>query len=66
MYIIYNGTGFIFLGKKYVMFQMKTVISTVIRQMKIETLGSQEDIVVGAQLILRPESIPNIKITKIK
>lgn len=48
------------------MFQMKTVISTVIRQMKIETLGSQEDIVVGAQLILRPESIPNIKITKIK
>lgn len=48
------------------MHQMKTVISTVVRQMKIETLGSQEDIVIGAQLILRPESLPDIKITRIK
>lgn len=47
------------------MCQMKTVISTVIRQMKIETLGSQEDIVMGAQLILRPESLPDIKITRL-
>lgn len=48
------------------MHQMKTVISTIIRQMKIETLGSQDDIIIGAQLILRPESIPDIKITKIQ
>lgn len=48
------------------MHQMKTVISTVIRQMKIETLGSQDDIVIGAQMILRPESLPDIKITRIK
>lgn len=48
------------------MLQMKTVISTVIRQMKIETLGCQDDIKIGAQLILRPESLPDIRITKIK
>lgn len=48
------------------MHQMKTVISTVIRQMKIETLGCQEDIKIGAQLILRPESLPDIKLTRIK
>lgn len=45
---------------------MKTVVSAVIRQMKIETLGSMDDIVVGAQMILRPESLPDIKITRIK
>lgn len=45
---------------------MKTVISTVIRRMQIETLGCQDDIVIGVQLILRPESLPDIKITKIK
>lgn len=45
---------------------MKTVVSTVIRQMKIETLGSMDDIVVVSQLILRPESLPDIKITRIK
>lgn len=54
------------LGQKYTMHQMKTVISTVIRQMKIETLGCQEDIKIGAQLILRPESLPDIKLTRIK
>lgn len=54
-----------FLGQKYTMLQMKTVISTIIRQMKVETLGRQEDIVIGAQLILRPESLPDIKLTKI-
>jgi len=48
------------------MHQMKTIISTVIRKMKIETLGSQDDIKIGAQLILRPESLPDIKLTKIK
>lgn len=58
--------NFFFSGQKYVMHQMKTVISTVIRQMKIETLGSQDDIIIGAQLILRPESLPDIKITRIK
>lgn len=61
-----NNTINVVLGQKYVMHQMKTVISTVIRQMKIETLGSQDDIVIGAQLILRPESLPDIKITRIK
>jgi hypothetical protein len=45
---------------------MKTVVSAVIRQMKIETLGSMDDIVVVSQLILRPESLPGIKITRIK
>jgi len=44
---------------------MKTVLSTVIRQMKIETLGSQDDIAIGMQMILRPESLPDIKITRI-
>ncbi|VVC32803.1 Hypothetical protein CINCED_3A011220 [Cinara cedri] len=54
------------IGQKYAMHQMKTVISTVIRQMQIETLGSQDDIIIGAQLILRPESLPDIKIIKIQ
>ncbi|XP_050425339.1 cytochrome P450 4C1-like [Adelges cooleyi] len=54
------------IGQKYVMHQMKTVISTVIRQLKIETLGTQNDIIIGAQLILRPESLPDIKITRLK
>lgn len=48
------------------MYQMKTIISTVIRKMKIETLGIQDDIKINAQLILRPESLPDIKLTKIK
>lgn len=56
----------LFLGQKFAMHQMKTIISTVIRKMKIETLGSQDDIKIGAQLILRPESLPDIKLTKIK
>jgi len=55
-----------FLGQKFAMHQMKTIISTVIRKMKIETLGSQDDIKVSAQLILRPESLPDIKLTKLK
>lgn len=55
-----------FLGRKYAVNMMKTVVSAVIRQMKIETLGSMDDIVVGAQMILRPESLPDIKITRIK
>nr|QQL12335.1 cytochrome P450 CYP4CJ5 [Aphis craccivora] len=54
------------IGQKFAMHQMKTIISTVIRKMKIETLGSQDDIKIGAQLILRPESLPDIKLTKIK
>lgn len=45
---------------------MKTIVSAVVRRMKIETLGNMEDIVVGAQMILRPESLPDIKITRIK
>uniref|UniRef100_A0A2S2PRE4 Cytochrome p450 n=1 Tax=Schizaphis graminum TaxID=13262 RepID=A0A2S2PRE4_SCHGA len=54
------------IGQKFAMHQMKTIISTVVRKMKIETLGSQDDIKIGAQLILRPESLPDIKLTKIK
>ncbi|XP_015368249.1 PREDICTED: cytochrome P450 4C1-like [Diuraphis noxia] len=54
------------IGQKFAMYQMKTVISTVIRKMRIETLGSQDDIKISTQLILRPESLPNIKLTKIK
>jgi len=63
-YFFKNYSLFI-LGQKYVMYQMKTVLSSIIRQMKIETLGSQDDIVIGAQLILRPESLPDIKITRV-
>ncbi|XP_022180150.1 cytochrome P450 4C1-like [Myzus persicae] len=54
------------IGQKFAMHQMKTIISTVIRKMKIETLGTQDDIKISAQLILRPESLPDIKLTKIK
>lgn len=52
-------------GQKYAMNQMKTVISTVLRKMRIETLGSREDIQISMQLLIRIESLPNVKFHKI-
>lgn len=45
--------------------QMKTVISTVLRRTKIETMGSREDIEVSMELVLKLESAPNVKFYKI-
>lgn len=41
--------------------QMKTVISTILRKVKIETLGSMQDIEISIQLLIRIESIPKVK-----
>ncbi|XP_050428054.1 cytochrome P450 4C1-like isoform X2 [Adelges cooleyi] len=46
------------IGQKFAMYQMKTVISTILRYMKLETLGTQKDIVISTQLIMRADSIP--------
>ncbi|XP_050437855.1 cytochrome P450 4C1-like [Adelges cooleyi] len=53
------------IGQKFAMYQMKTVISTVVRYMKLETLGTQKDIVVIPQLVLKAESLPSLKITSL-
>ncbi|XP_050435227.1 cytochrome P450 4C1-like isoform X2 [Adelges cooleyi] len=51
------------IGQKFAMYQMKTVISTVVRCMKLETLGTQKDIVVVPEMVLRAVSLPSVKIT---
>jgi len=53
------------IGQKFAMHQMKTVISTILRNMKIETLGSREDIQISMQIVLRIESLPYVKFHKI-
>lgn len=49
------------IGQKYAMHQMKTVVSSVLRKARIETLGTVEDIKISAQLIIRIESVPKMK-----
>lgn len=55
----------IYLGQKYAMNQMKIVISTILRQTRIETLGNRNDIKISMQLIIRIESLPKVKLYKI-
>ncbi|XP_025410330.1 cytochrome P450 4C1-like isoform X2 [Sipha flava] len=52
-------------GQKFAMHQMKILISTILRKLKIETLGKKEDILISAQVITRIESLPKIKFYKI-
>ncbi|XP_025410334.1 cytochrome P450 4V2-like [Sipha flava] len=53
------------IGQKYAMNQIKTVVSTVLRNTKIESMGNKEDIEVSMQLITRIESLPKVKFYKI-
>ncbi|XP_025204847.1 cytochrome P450 4C1-like isoform X2 [Melanaphis sacchari] len=53
------------IGQKYAMNQMKIVISTILRNAKFESLGRIEDIQISTQLIMRIESIPNMKFYKL-
>ncbi|KAF0759085.1 cytochrome P450 4V2-like [Aphis craccivora] len=46
------------IGQKYAMNQMKTVISTVLRNAKIVSSGCKEDIKISMQLLIRIESLP--------
>jgi len=48
-------------GQKYAMSQMKTVVSTVVRMARIETLGTVEDVQVNFQIVIRIESAPKMK-----
>jgi len=47
------------------MYQMKTVLSTILRYARIDTLGTQKNIVVSTQLIIRADHLPSVKITPI-
>lgn len=40
---------------------MKIVVSTVLRKLKIKTLGSQKDIKISMQLAIRIDSLPKLK-----
>lgn len=41
--------------------QMKTVISTILRKAKIDTIGKKEDIQVYPNLVTRIETVPKVK-----
>ncbi|XP_060879999.1 cytochrome P450 4C1-like [Metopolophium dirhodum] len=53
------------IGQKFAMYQMKTVLSTILRYTIVETLGTQKSIVISTQLIMRADYLPNVKITPI-
>ncbi|XP_050426721.1 cytochrome P450 4C1-like isoform X2 [Adelges cooleyi] len=51
------------IGQKFAMYLMKTVLSTVVRHMKLETLGTQKDIAIKPRLVLKAERLPSLKLT---
>lgn len=53
------------IGQKYAMNQMKTVISTVLRNAKIVSSGCKEDIKISMQLLIRIESLPKVTFHKL-
>jgi cytochrome P450 len=53
------------IGQKYAMNQMKTVVSTVLRNAKIVSSGCKEDIKVSMQLLIRIESLPKVTFCKL-
>ncbi|XP_022171029.1 cytochrome P450 4C1-like [Myzus persicae] len=53
------------IGQKFAMYQMKTVLSTILRYTIVETLGTQQSIVISTQLIMRADYLPSVKITPI-
>ncbi|XP_025204857.1 cytochrome P450 4V2-like [Melanaphis sacchari] len=53
------------IGQKYAMNQMKTVISTILRNAKIVSSGCKEDIKISMQLLIRIESIPKVTFHKL-
>ncbi|KAL4147834.1 hypothetical protein QTP88_002173 [Uroleucon formosanum] len=53
------------IGQKYAMNQMKTVISTVLRNAKIVSSGCKEDIKISMQLLIRIESLPKVTFYKL-
>uniref|UniRef100_A0A2S2NPK6 Cytochrome p450 n=1 Tax=Schizaphis graminum TaxID=13262 RepID=A0A2S2NPK6_SCHGA len=53
------------IGQKFAMYQMKTVLSTILRYTIVETLGTQKSIVISTQLIMRADYLPSVKITPI-
>jgi len=53
------------IGQKYAMNQMKIVISTILRNVKFETLGQKEDIQIISEIILRIESLPKMTFFKL-
>ncbi|XP_015366965.1 PREDICTED: cytochrome P450 4C1-like [Diuraphis noxia] len=53
------------IGQKFAMYQMKTVLSTILRYTIVETLGTKESIIISTQLIMRADYLPNVKITPI-
>ncbi|XP_025410347.1 uncharacterized protein LOC112683508 [Sipha flava] len=54
------------IGQKFAMTEIKTVISTILRKLKFETIGTKEDIKVSAQVVIRLDSAPKIKFHELK
>jgi len=55
----------IVLGQKYAMNLIKIVLSTILKNMRIETLGTMDDIKISPQLTIKIESIPELRFHKI-
>ncbi|VVC35985.1 Cytochrome P450,Cytochrome P450, E-class, group IV,Cytochrome P450, conserved site [Cinara cedri] len=54
------------IGQKFAIYQMKMVLSTILRYVNIETLGTQQDIAVSTELVLKAEKLPNLKLNVLK
>lgn len=60
--LIYEIIIDIVTGQKFAMLEEKSVISTILRHFRIETLERLEDITLMNELILRPESGLKVKL----
>ncbi|XP_050535079.1 uncharacterized protein LOC126902099 [Daktulosphaira vitifoliae] len=54
------------IGQKFAMYQIKTMLATVLRNMKVKTLGTKNDIKLSAELVLRANDLPPIKFNTIQ
>ncbi|XP_050537403.1 cytochrome P450 4C1-like [Daktulosphaira vitifoliae] len=52
------------IGQKFAMNQIKCVVSTILRHIKLETLGSQNDLIISTRLIMKAK-VPDLKITSL-
>lgn len=52
----FAAAAILFLGQKFALNEEKTVIASIIRKYKLQSLETQEDMKLIAELILRPQS----------
>ncbi|VVC41087.1 Cytochrome P450,Cytochrome P450, E-class, group IV,Cytochrome P450, conserved site [Cinara cedri] len=65
-YLIFSAGPRNCIGRKFAMYQMKAALSTILRYMSVETLGTQQDIVISTKLILRADNLPSLKLNQLK